>query len=104
MRRGRRRSVFILGFVLILLILLLPVRVRTQYGRVVIIQQVKFVDERKQLLWADSLVRECRFRTFGANEIECVARKNDLSAIGKQEDKIDVKNRELCVGRREIEL
>src|ERR1700722_14016462 len=65
---------------------------------------MEIIDERKELVRRDGLVGETRLRAIGPNHGKGITRENDLSAVGKQQDKINVENSKLCVGRRKVEL
>jgi hypothetical protein len=65
---------------------------------------MEIVDGRKELLRREGFVEKNRARTIGRNQIERVTRENDLSTIGKQQDKINVEDSKLCVGRRKVKF
>jgi hypothetical protein len=86
------------------LILLLRIGAGAQDLRAIVVKQMEIVDGRKELLRRQGFVEKYRVRTIGRNQVERVTREHDLSAIGKQQDKINVEDSKLCVGRRKIEL
>jgi hypothetical protein len=86
------------------LILLLRIRAGAQDRRAIFVKQMEIVDGRKELLRREGFVGKNRARTIGRNQIKRVTRENDLSTVGKQQDKINVEDSKLCVGGRKIEL
>src|SRR5450631_3111905 len=107
--RSRWRSLIgglILGLALVLagVLILLRIRAGAQDRRAIVVKQMEIVNGRKELLRREGFVGKSRVRAIDPNQVKGVTRENDLCAIGKQQDKIDVEDSKLCVGRRKVEL
>ena len=77
---------------------------RAQCLEIAVLDEARLADRGKQLLPGKRLIREDDLDLAGRHEIERVAGKDDLRAVGESHDQIDVERHELGVCRVEIEL